>query len=325
MTQRNKGYATFIKIFIALWVFMVFNIIALMIYLHWEPAPTNNIPSKNISSNIPLKQESSNSALKSFYLQLNQHNTYLNPINIHNESVIYELLQRILTQNSDSNTNKDTNHTINNIISKFNFQLSSLLCKSSDIKYGCYKITENNINNINIYGNNIGSIISGLSYYLSTYWTISISWNGNNINTLFDNKNFENILNTLSNNNIDIYASRNFEYTYYKNPCTDSYSMVWWDWNRWEKEIDWMILQNINLLLLPTLNELIEYELYTTHYGLTDYDLKQYFVGPAFLAWFRMGNLRGWPPYINKNNKQQMIGLTQHWFKQQLILTYKTI
>lgn len=36
---------------------------------------------------------------------------------------------------------------------------------------------------------------------------------------------------------------------------TDSY--VWWDWERWEKEIDWMALQGVNLPLAFTGQETI--------------------------------------------------------------------
>lgn len=38
-------------------------------------------------------------------------------------------------------------------------------------------------------------------------------------------------------------------YRYYQNVCTQSYSFVWWDWARWEQEIDWMALNGINLAL----------------------------------------------------------------------------
>ena len=31
--------------------------------------------------------------------------------------------------------------------------------------------------------------------------------------------------------------------------CTQSYSFAWWDWTRWEQEIDWMALNGINLAL----------------------------------------------------------------------------
>lgn len=30
-------------------------------------------------------------------------------------------------------------------------------------------------------------------------------------------------------------------YRYYMNVCTLGYSTVWWSWERWEKEIDWMV------------------------------------------------------------------------------------
>lgn len=33
------------------------------------------------------------------------------------------------------------------------------------------------------------------------------------------------------------------------NVCTVSYSMAWWDWARWEEELDWMALSGINLAL----------------------------------------------------------------------------
>lgn len=43
--------------------------------------------------------------------------------------------------------------------------------------------------------------------------------------------------------------TRAYRYRYYQNVCTQSYSFVWWDWARWEQEIDWMALNGINLAL----------------------------------------------------------------------------
>lgn len=31
--------------------------------------------------------------------------------------------------------------------------------------------------------------------------------------------------------------------------CTVSYSSAWWDWPRWQREIDWMALNGVNLPL----------------------------------------------------------------------------
>jgi len=39
---------------------------------------------------------------------------------------------------------------------------------------------------------------------------------------------------------------------------------VWWDWKRWEKEIDWMALQGINLPLAFTGQEAIWQKVFKT-------------------------------------------------------------
>lgn len=43
-----------------------------------------------------------------------------------------------------------------------------------------------------------------------------------------------------------------YRFRYYQNVCTFSYSAVWWDWPRWQREIDWMALNGINLPLAFT-------------------------------------------------------------------------
>ena len=335
---KHKECPLYVKIGIGVWVFVVFNIIGLSIYLHYSPFQSSNNRSTNINNHaVPeevissqLKSNTIESSLRSFYLAVNKDNTYLDPSNINNEIVVSQLLKRILIANTNSNGNDDQNlEIINSIVQKFEFQLKPV-CKAEDkgknIDFGCFIIIQSsNTQTIKIFGSNIPSIISGLSVYLSRYWMVSLSWNGNNINSLLDPQYLSKVIDSTP-SNINIYASRKYEYTYYKNPCTDSYTMVWWDWDRWEKELDWMVLNNVNLLLLPTMNELIEYQLYTTvpEYQLTDEELSTYFVGPAFLAWFRMGNLRGWPPNERKDGtKYRAVGLSRTWLQKQLILSYK--
>ncbi|ELW54978.1 Alpha-N-acetylglucosaminidase [Tupaia chinensis] len=82
-------------------------------------------------------------------------------------------------------------------------------------------------------------------------------------------------------------------YRYYQNVCTQSYSFVWWDWARWEQEIDWMALNGINLALAWSGQEAIWQRVYLA-LGLTQSEIDEYFTGPAFLAWGRMGNLHTW-------------------------------
>lgn len=55
-------------------------------------------------------------------------------------------------------------------------------------------------------------------------------------------------------------------FRYYQNVCTVSYSFVWWDWPRWEREIDWMALNGINLPLAFTGQEAIWQEVCANMY-----------------------------------------------------------
>ncbi|OWA51040.1 Alpha-N-acetylglucosaminidase [Hypsibius exemplaris] len=100
---------------------------------------------------------------------------------------------------------------------------------------------------------------------------------------------------------------------YYQNVCTASYSSVWWNWTRWEQEIDWMALQGINFPLAFTGQEEMWRRVYSKR-GLNDDDLAGFFVGPAFLAWGRMGNIRRWDG-----------PLSAHWLNGQVELQHKIL
>uniref|UniRef100_A0A803MI61 Alpha-N-acetylglucosaminidase n=1 Tax=Chenopodium quinoa TaxID=63459 RepID=A0A803MI61_CHEQI len=84
---------------------------------------------------------------------------------------------------------------------------------------------------------------------------------------------------------------RPIPWNYYQNVVISN-SFVWWDWQRWEKEIDWMALQGINLPLAFTGQEAIWQKVFVD-FNVSKDDLNDFFGGPAFLAWARMGNLHG--------------------------------
>lgn len=140
-------------------------------------------------------------------------------------------------------------------------------------------------------GNNGVSIASAFYYYLKEYTNSQITWNGTNLN-------LPKKLPTLK---TLVHKKTPYEYRYYLNYCTFNYTMSWWDWERWEKEIDWMALHGINMPLAITGEEYIWDEVYKS-YGFTDDDLSTFFSGPAYFSWFWMGNLDGWGG-----------PLSQHW------------
>lgn len=88
---------------------------------------------------------------------------------------------------------------------------------------------------------------------------------------------------------------RPVRFSWYSNVCTASYSWVWWDWARWEQEIDLMAMHGVNIMYAHTGAEHVQAKVWTTLLGENaTRGINDFYTGPAFLAWFRMGNLKKW-------------------------------
>ncbi len=85
----------------------------------------------------------------------------------------------------------------------------------------------------------------------------------------------------------------NLSLRYDFNYCTFSYSMAFWDWKRWEQEIDWMALHGVNLPLAIVGEECVWRNM-LLKLGYTEEEIGRFIAGPAFLAWWEMNNLEGW-------------------------------
>jgi len=132
-------------------------------------------------------------------------------------------------------------------------------------------------------GNNGLSIASALNYYLKNYCFCDIGWNGTNLKLQATPPMVKSL----------VHKTTPYQYRYYLNYCTYNYSMAWWDWDRWQKEIDWMALNGINLPLAITGEEAVWQNVYKSM-GFTDKQLDEFFSGPAYFAWFWMGNIDAW-------------------------------
>ena len=66
---------------------------------------------------------------------------------------------------------------------------------------------------------------------------------------------------------------------YYFNTCTYGYSMVWWSWERWQREVDWMALQGVNTPLAMLGTEWVWRETWMKDFGLQRSDLDDFFSG----------------------------------------------
>ena len=114
------------------------------------------------------------------------------------------------------------------------------------------------------------------------------------------------------------------EYRYYMNVCTFGYSYVWWDWTRWEKEIDWMILNGINIPLAFVGQEYVFGEVYKDM-GLSEEEIVEHFTGIGFLPWNRMGNLRGWGGPLTEEVRYNEFLLNKKIVERELSLGMKPI
>lgn len=155
------------------------------------------------------------------------------------------------------------------------FQLS--LVKSKNNQADWFEIkTTNNI--VKIKGSNNTAICYAAYNFLRDIGAALASWEGNRVALPKVWPKYSKKGNTP------------FEYREYLNACTFGYTTPWWDWKRWEQEIDWMALHGINLPTAMEGQEAVWQELWK-EYGLTNSQLEAHFAGPAFLPWQRMGNI----------------------------------
>lgn len=134
-----------------------------------------------------------------------------------------------------------------------------------------------------ICGNNYISIATGINWYLKYYVGIQLSWNGMTAKlpaVLPPIKKKERHETPLK---------LRYDFNY----CTYSYSMAFWDWKRWEKEIDWMALHGVNLPLAAVGEECVWHNL-LKKLGYNNDEINKFIAGPAFMAWWEMNNLEGW-------------------------------
>lgn len=156
---------------------------------------------------------------------------------------------------------------------------------------------------IKIVANSYVNQAVGLNWYLKYYAKVHISWN--NMNTVLPE--------VMPKVTTPLRKETTLKQRFYLNYCTFSYSMAFWDWKRWEKEIDWMALHGINLSYALVGTESIWYNV-LSELGYSEAEINNFIAGPGFLAWWMMNNMEAWggPNY-------------KRWYSQQATLQKKIL
>ena len=136
---------------------------------------------------------------------------------------------------------------------------------------------------IRITGNNDNSLAVGLNYYLKHVAGVHVSW------LLCEPIELPQQFQKPA---TPIRKEALVKDRFFLNYCTYGYTMPWWKWPQWERFIDWMALNGINMPLAITGQEAVWYEVWK-EFGMTDEEIRSYFSGPAHLPWHRMANLDG--------------------------------
>lgn len=137
---------------------------------------------------------------------------------------------------------------------------------------------------VRISGNNCNSMAVGLNHYLRHYCHTTVSWYASQPVWLPA---------TLPAVGTKVTARARVKQRFFLNYCTFGYTMPFWQWSDWERLIDWMALNGINMPLAITGQESVWLNVWT-RMGLTAEQVRSYFTGPAYLPWHRMANIDAW-------------------------------
>ena len=133
---------------------------------------------------------------------------------------------------------------------------------------------------IRIVGNEGVSLTAGLNHYLKYYCNVHVSQQTSQVN----------MPDTIPAVGSVIRKESPYEIRYAYNYCTLSYTMAFWGYDEWQRELDYFALNGVNLILDTTATEALWIE-YLQNYGYDIDDAKAFVCGYAYKAWWLMGNL----------------------------------
>lgn len=114
------------------------------------------------------------------------------------------------------------------------------------------------------------------------------------------------------------------KYRVYMNYCTVSYSAAWWDWKRWQRELDYMAMNSINMPLSVVGLEAVWYNT-LLKYGFTDLEARSFLAAPGHSAWQWMQNLQSYGGPLPKAWIDSHVVLGKQIMKRQLELGMQPI
>lgn len=133
---------------------------------------------------------------------------------------------------------------------------------------------------LRIEGSTISALLFGADWYLKYVAHLQISPNGDQLSTPPD----------LPLPAAPIELETPYHFRYALNENVDGYTSPYWDWARWEREIDVLALSGINAMVVERGADSVLYRTFR-EFGYSDGEIRAWITQPAHQNWQLMGNL----------------------------------
>jgi alpha-N-acetylglucosaminidase len=164
------------------------------------------------------------------------------------------------------------------LLPRYAAQFELVAIESKAGREGC-RISGSN-GHIRIEGSTPSALLFGVNWYLKYVAHLQISTNGDQLGTAVDLP--------LPATAIDLATP--YAYRYALNQNVDGYTAPYWDWSRWEREIDVLALSGINAMIVERGADLVLYRTFRD-FGYSDGEIRAWITQPAHQNWQLMGNL----------------------------------
>jgi len=132
---------------------------------------------------------------------------------------------------------------------------------------------------IRVEGSTPSALLFGVNWYLKYVAHVQISPNGDRIGSA-----------PFPLPTTVIEQETPYAYRYALNENVDGYTTAYWDWPRWQREIDVLALSGINAVLIERGMDSVLYQTFRD-VGYTDDEIRHWITQPAHQNWQLMGNL----------------------------------
>lgn len=150
-------------------------------------------------------------------------------------------------------------------------------------------------------GNATVALTGGLYQFLKEFCHFQITWGADSVPALKKGVRLPTVPKKIR-------AESPLTLRYAYNYCTHGYTMLWWDWEQWEKEIDWLALHGFNLALVIEGQEAVWQNTFMK-FGYSKEEMRKWLCAPNYLPWQFMGNMEAvLPPPQSVIDKRAKLG-----------------